>query len=168
MTCFVLICLATYLKAHRKERKLITGSNMCHLKPLKLAKINDSRCRIEGELPVIYGCMGYCRSATITLTDRLGFVPNCQCCRPTLQATVNASLVCQHAGIVRRIPIITAVRCHCRKCWRSEQYSSSRGAPWSQGLLLMSRLTNFMEALSTYDWWKLVAGRLALDINPFV
>jgi len=116
-TCFVLICLITCLKSHLKERNLITSSMTCGRRPLIMSKIEDSRCHIEGKLPVIYGCIGYCRSSTLSLTDRLGFVPNCHCCQPTLQATVNATLVCKLSRITQRIPIITAVRCHCRKCY---------------------------------------------------
>ena len=113
---FVLTCLVIYSNAHRKEKRLSTTFNKCTMKPLRL-QLEDSRCRIDGHLPTIYGCIGYCRSATISLTDRLAFVPYCQCCQPYLLSSVNATLVCSFGGIERRIPIITARRCHCRKCF---------------------------------------------------
>lgn len=113
---FVLICLITCMKSRQRERNLIAGIKMCRLKPLVISKIEDPRCHIEGKLPVIYGCMGYCRSSTLSLTDRLGFIPTCHCCQPTMQATVNATLVCRYSGITQRIRIMTALRCYCRKC----------------------------------------------------
>ena len=116
-TCFVLICLITCMSSRQRERNLITNIKNCRLKPLILSKIEDPRCHIEGKLPVIYGCFGYCRSSTLSLTDRLGFAPICHCCRPTLQTVVNATLVCRHSGIAQRFPIISALRCYCRKCY---------------------------------------------------
>ena len=116
LICCALTCLVCCSGLMRRERKLITNFRTCRLKPLIMSRIEDSRCRIAGKLPVVYGCIGYCRSSTISLSDRLAFVPVCNCCQPTMHANVNATLICRHGNSERRIPIITATRCYCRKC----------------------------------------------------
>ena len=113
---YALLASFAFLSMTQAIGKRINNFRAC--KPSTL--VFQTRLRVPGCPPRplgrfrVYGCRGYCRSETLSLTDRKELVHNCKCCQAVSKRIFKWVVPCGNKYQVVTIP--SATQCACRKC----------------------------------------------------